>query len=233
MIGTANRGITAGPARPPFAVADRHRQTPVPRVRAIAFGAPTSGANLSAIAWAFARIASSARTRRTAVANFSGDDRFETLIPTPWCTTRAALSGWSRLIGTTITGTPAASERVTVPWPPWVITRSTWGSTAPCGADSTRWTLPGTRATGRARMPGPGGDQRVAIDTAERVDEPLQQILLLHVGGAQRQKHRRATVVGPRRRPRRGYPFVRGDREAAVHDGRVRRRRARNRTPRW
>jgi len=40
---------------------------------------------------------------------------FRSRIPAPACTTRAALSGWSRPSGTTISGTPAISAFMTVP----------------------------------------------------------------------------------------------------------------------
>jgi hypothetical protein len=36
-------------------------------------------------------------------------------VPAPACTTRAALSGWSRPRGTTISGTPTISAFITVP----------------------------------------------------------------------------------------------------------------------
>jgi hypothetical protein len=56
--------------------------------------------------------------------------------------TRVAFSGWSRPIGITTIGTPAASAFITVPWPPWVTTAAACGSTAACGAASTTLTLP-------------------------------------------------------------------------------------------
>ena len=43
----------------------------------------------------------------------------------------------------------------TVPWPPWVITRSTWGSTGPVRGRLDDMTLVGTADNGRERMPGP------------------------------------------------------------------------------
>jgi hypothetical protein len=50
--------------------------------------------------------------------------------PAPACTTRAALSGWSRPSGATTSGTPAARALITVPCPPWVSTAEQYGSTS-------------------------------------------------------------------------------------------------------
>ena len=47
--------------------------------------------------------------------------------PTPAQSTRAAFSAMSPPAGTTSTGQPETSARASVPWPPWVITRSHCG----------------------------------------------------------------------------------------------------------
>ena len=52
------------------------------------------------------------------------------LRPAPRAVTRAALSAWSRPWWRTTSGTPAASARTTVPWPPWVTTAAACASTA-------------------------------------------------------------------------------------------------------
>ena len=64
------------------------------------------------------------------------------LTPAPASTTRRATSGWSRPNGTATTGTPAATDRVTMPNPAWQTTAEATGSTWPCGTCRSTRTLP-------------------------------------------------------------------------------------------
>src|SRR5439155_21456546 len=65
--------------------------------------------------------------------------------PAPACTTRAALSGWSRPSGATTSGTPAARALITVPCPPWVSTAEQDGSTSAWRTQRRTSTLAGAR----------------------------------------------------------------------------------------
>ena len=70
------------------------------------------------------------------------------------------------------------------------------------------------------QRPGPQtgsrGDQRVAADQPDGVDEALEQVLLRHVRGAERQQDRRPAVVGPRRLPLDGPSLADRDGNPAV-----------------
>src|SRR5262249_39274052 len=72
-----------------------------------------------------------ASARRTARRTPHGvEERRPGRTPTPAQSTRAAVSAMSPPAGEMSTGQPQASARATVPWPPWVITRSHAGIVA-------------------------------------------------------------------------------------------------------
>ena len=63
--------------------------------------------------------------------------------PTPSCSHRCAFGSWSAPIGSTTSGRPCASAPITLPDPPWLTTRSQWGSRSDCGTYRSTCTLSG------------------------------------------------------------------------------------------
>ena len=110
---------------------------------------------------------------RILAADASGDSR----TPAPWCTTRAAVSFWSRPIGMQTIGTPAARVFIVVPCPQCDTASDAWARIWRWGAEATTTTLSrgghlvgvehlthghdGTHRQGRQRLDDPPQERRL------------------------------------------------------------------------
>ena len=141
------------------------------------------------------RISPSARARRMASANLFGDEAAST----PWAD--AVVNDSDGVVGLVAAdrddhdGTPAASDRTTVPCPPCADDEMTCGSTAACGADSTGVHVARDVARRVRSQAGTGRDQAWQSTMPTASTSRWRRSLLRHVRRAQRQQGGGAAVV--------------------------------------